>query len=80
MILQYAILKPLEFIDITPVKGTRQQINSYSWRSFVNIWCRFRLEYISDESFRELEEVQNMPSYHDDGSIRIIDNTVVVKF
>lgn len=29
---------------------------------------------------KEIPEVQNMPSYPDDGSIKIIDNVIVVKF
>ena len=36
--------------------------------------------YEETKALRELEEVKNMPSYPDDGSIQIIDNIIVVKF
>lgn len=36
--------------------------------------------YEETKVLRESEEVKNMPSYPDDGSIQIIDNIIVVKF
>ena len=43
-------------------------------------WCGFDPKYVDQKAFRTLEEVEEMPSYPDDGSIRIIDDTVVIKW
>ncbi len=53
-------------------------INSYSWLKFMQQWTGYAPTVV--EGFDELEEVKKMPSYPDDGSIQIIDDTVVVKF
>ena len=45
----------------------------------LSIWCGFSPEYVDSGRFADTKEVQEMPCYPDDGSIRIIDNTVVVK-
>ena len=47
---------------------------------FINNWCAFNPEYGDAEDFENLPEVIEMPCYPDDGSIRIINDTVVVKF
>ncbi|MDE5737474.1 MAG: hypothetical protein K2H93_03820 [Oscillospiraceae bacterium] len=40
----------------------------------------YRFLYQKEEDFVDLPEVINMPYYPDDGSIKIINNTVVIKF
>ena len=56
-----------------PFNNKRNMLNSLS------IWCGFSPEYVDPGRFAEMREVQEMPCYPDDGSIRIIDDTVVVK-
>lgn len=64
-------------IEMLPYMGN----NFSGWRESLIRWCGFRHEDVSDisevESWRE---VQDMPSYPDSGSIRIINDTIVVKF
>lgn len=58
-------------------------INIYNWREYMKIWCGYDPRVVSDKEinrFSLLEEVKNMPSYPNDGSIKIIDNTIVIKF
>lgn len=55
-------------------------LNSYAWRKFVQKWCGFDPTVGDASYFQSLPEVEAMPSYPDDGSIQIIDSTVVVKF
>lgn len=52
----------------------------YDWQEFLHLWCGFAPVTASSEAFEILPEVQNMPSYPDSGSIRMIDGVVVVKF
>lgn len=55
-------------------------INDYAWIEFMNNWCAFSPETVDEEDFVDLPEVIDMPYYPDDGSIKIINDTVVVKF
>lgn len=48
-------------------------------KNCLSIWCGFSPEFVDAESFENMKVVEEMPAYPDDGSIRIINNTVVVK-
>lgn len=58
----------------------RNLLNNYAWRVFMENWCGYSPASPNVAEFTDLPEVQAMPSYPDDGSIQIINNTVVVKF
>lgn len=62
------------------VGGVKEVINDYSWLKFINNWCAFRPVYEEASSVEDLPEVKAMPSYPDDGSIKVINEKVVVKF
>ena len=62
------ILDPLDYL------------NNYRWMLFMKQWTGFSPQAADAKLFQDMEEVQQMPSYPDDGSIRIIGDTVVVKF
>lgn len=56
-------------------------INDYNWKTYVIIWCGFWPEVQSPtEELLKNETVKSMPHYPDDGSVRVIDDAVVVKF
>ena len=56
-------------------------INNYAWRAFVERHCGYSPEEIWErERYEEMDEIKQMPSYPDKGSIQVIDNVVVVKF
>lgn len=56
-------------------------INEYSWREFMQYWCGYTpLNTNVNMDFYEDQRIMNMPTYPDDGSIRIIDNIIVVNF
>ncbi len=55
-------------------------VNTYSYKDFIRQWCGFSALNADESYFSSLEEVQEMPHYPDDGSIRIIEDTVVVNF
>lgn len=69
-----------EGMEIEPVDGVATLVNVYSWKEFMHYWCGFCPESADPAVFETMPQVEDMPHYPDDGSIRIIDNTVVVKF
>lgn len=54
------------------------------WKKGMRNWCGFYQEEITDEKqvskIEAKKEVQDMPSYPTEGSIRIVDGVIVVKF
>lgn len=64
---------------VTPVLTHETFLYSYTWKDFVSFWCGFSPTEADPAAFRENAEVTAMPCYPADGSIRIIDGTVVVK-
>ena len=66
-------LRPFE--KLYPSRKEQRFIVDYLER-----WCGFAPNYVSSKHFKDLEEVKQMPDYPDDGSIRIINDTVVVKW
>ena len=70
-------------IHLLPYYFTDQNlmINNYAWKSFMRMWCGYAPIVIENtERIQRLPEVLTMPRYPADGSILVIDNTVVVKF
>ncbi len=56
-------------------------INNYAWKKAMRIWCGFNPEVIDNtDQWTTDERIMKMPAYPGDGSIKVIDNTVVVKF
>lgn len=56
-------------------------VNNYMYRDFMAFWCGYNPDYVTNTTDLENSpEVQKMPSYPKDGSIKVIDDTVVVKF
>lgn len=70
----------LEFVKIAPYQSLDFMVNNYMWKEFMATWVGYKPEYVDSAEFEGKQEVVKMPSYPDYGSIRIIDNTVVVKF
>ena len=63
-------------IRIPPYSGD-SIINGYSWKTFMATWCGFRPE---ETEIGGDDEIEEMPHYPDDGSIKVINNVAVVKF
>lgn len=70
----------LDDIIMDPYWGINEYLNTYNWNQFVNIWCGYYPVMANYKNYETMPEVINMPHYPDDGSIQIIDDTVVVKF
>ena len=71
----------LDFLKLAGYdQGIQEYINSWSWETYLARWCGFRPEKANPEAIKNLREVQTMPHYPDDGSIRIINDIIVVNF
>ena len=70
----FSKLKLVPFENISPYHNKRNLVNT------LEHWCGFAPEFVSSSKFKNLPEVEDMPDYPDDGSIRIIDDTVVIKW
>ena len=55
-------------------------INNFAWQWFMMCYNGFKPKVIDSEKYNDDIRVINMPCYPDDGSIKIIDDVVVVKF
>ena len=55
-------------------------INNYAWRRFMWLWNGYKPYVLPDDEYKDKEEVKDMTLYPEKGSIKIIDNVVVVKF
>ena len=65
--------------DIVPFHFS-SLINNYTWEKTMRMWCGFDPETGNAEDYINRKEVAEMPVYPDEGSIRVIDGAVVVKF
>ena len=65
---------------VEPILQHTAELTAHSFREFLSQWCGFDAEIVDEGAYRDLPEVQQMPSYPDAGSIRIIGDTVVIKF
>lgn len=73
------------FVNNFTLSGFEQDIvdlvNNYAWRAFVERHCGYAPEEIWDrEKYEKMDEVRQMPSYPDKGSIKVISDTAVIKF
>ena len=64
----------------SPFFGTMFLLNTYSRTDFINNWLAYKPRYLDAENYEKLPEVQAMPRYPDAGSIKVINDVVVVKF
>lgn len=57
----------------------RAFINDYGWRRFMERYCGY-LPYEMRADINELPEIEMMPCYPDYGSIKVVNDKVIVKF
>lgn len=59
-----------------------QFINSYkeSSRAFMKYWCGYEPKFVDAKLYEQNKIVQSMPSYPDDGSIKIMNQVIIIKF
>lgn len=70
----------LDFIRLIPYWHNSTEYMHATRQAFVNRWLGFQTNWYDDPAIEKLPEVQAMPSYPRDGSVRIVNDVVVVKF
>ena len=55
-------------------------LNDWAWQAFMARWCGFEPQMLDSSLVSVWPEVEQMPSYPDDGSIQVIRDVIVVKF
>ncbi len=71
----------LDFIRLDGYNDTIQTyINSYAWRPFMERWCGFSPPEPDEEILGSLPSTEDMPHYPDDGSVRVMENYILVNF
>lgn len=73
-------VQELNHIHVSPYWGFRESISTEPWRDFMEQWLLFKAWEAEPTEFENLPEVQAMPSYPNKGSIKVINDTLVVKF
>lgn len=74
-------VEKLKDIHVIPYSNLEDNyLNDYNWKSFMNIWCGFNPVVEDESNYVNRPDVKRMPHYPTNGSIQIIDDTVVVKF
>ncbi len=73
-------VQELNYIHVSPYWGFRESINTEPWRDFMEQWLLFKAWETEPSEFENLPEVQVMPHYPNKGSIKVINDTLVVKF
>ena len=75
------ILEELEFLKLATYDADLQAyLNDWAWEAFLARWCGFSPKTVKPETVEDWPEVQTMPRYPDDGSVRVIRDVVVVNF
>ncbi len=74
-------VQELNHVRVSPYLGFRESIRTEPWREFMEQWLLFKAWETEDLSeFENLPEVQAMPHYPNKGSIKVINDTLIVKF
>lgn len=55
-------------------------INNYNWQTFMKATVGFNPNIVDTDYIKDLSLVDSMPAYPADGSVKVIDDVVVVKF
>jgi len=74
------IFPEFEPVTLLSYGNVKEYISDYSWQVFLRNWTGFSAAFKDQGEFESLPEVAEMPSYPDSGSIKIIGDTIVVKF
>ena len=74
-------MEELDFLTLATYDENMQSyMNNWAWEQFLARWCGFEAQTVDPEKVKAWPEVKAMHCYPDDGSIRVIRDTVVVKF
>ncbi|ADL33194.1 hypothetical protein bpr_I0446 [Butyrivibrio proteoclasticus B316] len=67
-------------INLIPYWSVDESINNYAWLDFMQNWCGYKPNVVDAAEIGNASEIESMPNYPKDGSIKVINGVVVVKF
>ena len=70
--------KMFDPIYLPPYQGN-SIINDFAWEETMELWCGFS-PVKADPGVASADVIESMPNYPAEGSVRMIDGIVVVKF
>lgn len=78
----FPVIKEFDNLEnLTGIPNAYHYINMYSRNKFIEYFCGFQFPVADDiDKIKHLPQFQIMPFYPDYGSIRMIDETLVIKF
>ena len=74
------IMSELDYIRIMPYDNQFDYVNNYVWKIYMKRWCGYDPNIIDGSDLLDNIEVLNMSCYPDAGSIKVVDNRIVVRF
>ena len=74
------IMENLSDIRIIPYEDLFNYVNNYIWKIYMQRWCGYNPIIIDGTDLVNNEEVKQMTCYPDAGSIKVVDNRVIVRF
>ena len=72
-------MEELNFIHLNTYDGNSRDFMHMTREYFLQNWLGFRIRWYNGTEMYSMPEVKEMPIYPTDGSIRIINNVIVVK-
>ena len=70
----------LNHIKVNPYDDMYHYVNNYEWKTFMKRWCGYSPEIVDGSDLMTNQEVLEMSCYPDAGSIKVVDNRIVVRF
>ena len=74
---EYTAVQLAPYVD-NPLKYSKK--NKKRMEFYLQQWCGFDAVYVTEDELKDKKELKKMPSFPEDGSIRVIDGIIVVKF
>jgi len=74
---EYTTVQLAPYVD-NPLKYSKK--NKKRMEFYLQQWCGFDAVYVTEDELKDRKVLKKMPSFPEDGSIRVIDGIIVVKF
>lgn len=78
-IMKNTALKDYMLVPWNMIVPYEKNFSTKNAKAILSRWCGFSPKYVTASKFGHKKEISKMPSYPDDGSVKIIDGTVVVR-
>lgn len=72
-------IEEMNWVSMAPYSGVDRIINDYAWKDYMTLWTGYSPTYANSDDYADLKEVKDMPVYPDYGSIKRIDDVIIIK-